>query len=72
MPKQLPKTIMADPPWEKNQKGRLGAINHYDLMSLERIMAMPVADLCAEDAHLWLWVPNGLIPEGLEVMKAWG
>ncbi len=72
MLKQPYNTVMADPPWPKNQTGRLGAINHYELMPYERIKKMPIADLCAENAHLWLWVPNGLIPEGLEVMKAWG
>lgn len=66
------KTILADPPWDINQRGNYGAINHYDLMPLERIKAMPVADLCEENAHLYLWCPNGLIPQALEVIKAWG
>ncbi len=65
-------TIVADVPWAKNQKGKLGAINHYDLMTLEDIKAMPVEKLCKKNAHLWLWAPNGLIPEALEVMNAWG
>ena len=66
------KTILADPPWDINQRGNYGAIKHYDLMSLERIKAMPVADLCGDNAHLYLWCPNGLIPQALEVIKAWG
>ena len=41
-------------------------------MPLERIMAMPVAGLCEENAHLYLWVPNGLLQDGLDVIKAWG
>lgn len=76
---ELPKfqTILGDCPWMKNQlsSGKNsygGAINHYPLMSLERIKAMPVADLAAEDAHLYLWVTNSNIDEGLEVVKAWG
>ena len=68
--------IVADPAWSKNQTskdGRYGgAIKHYPLMSLERIKAMPVADLAAEQAHLYLWVTNSNIDEGLEVIKAWG
>ena len=75
MAEKLPKkytTLLADPPWDINQKGNYGAIKHYDLMTLEDIKNMPVADLAEENAHLWLWVPNGLIPQGLEVMKAWG
>lgn len=69
------KCIVADPPWTKNQTsagGYGGALGHYDLMSLERIKNMPVADLADENAHLWLWVTNSNIDEGLEVIKAWG
>lgn len=66
------KTILADPPWDINQKGKRGAIRHYPLMPLDQIKAMPVADLSEENAHLYLWIPNGLLPEGLEVVKAWG
>ena len=65
-------TIVADPPWDINQKGKRGAIMHYPLMPLEDIKNMPVADLAEENAHLWLWIPNGLLQEGLDVMKAWG
>ena len=49
---------MADPPWDVHQKGGYGAGHHYKLMSLDRIKAMPVADLAAKNAHLWLWVTN--------------
>lgn len=65
-------TILADPPWKKNQTGVRGAANHYDLMSLERIKAMPVADLAADNSHLYMWCPNGLLEDALEVIKAWG
>lgn len=41
-------------------------------MTLEDIKALPVAAHAAENAHLYLWVPNALLPEGLAVMKAWG
>ena len=41
-------------------------------MTLEDIKALPVAAHTAENAHLYLWVPNALLPEGLAVMKAWG
>lgn len=66
------KTCLADPPWDINQKGKRGAASHYQLMSLDQIKAMPVADLCEKNAHLYLWVPNGLLQEGLSVIKAWG
>ena len=41
-------------------------------MSLDEIKALPVDDITAKDAHLYLWVPNALLPEGIEVMQAWG
>lgn len=66
------RTILADPPWSLHQKGRRGAAMHYDLMPLERIKAMPVQDLAEENAHLFLWTPNNIIPEALQVVKAWG
>ena len=65
-------TVYADPPWSRNQQGKFGAAQHYETMSLEDIKNMPVKDLAADNAHLWLWVPNGIIEDGLKVMKAWG
>ena len=61
MPTKKYSTILADPPWSINQKGKRGAVMHYQLMSLEDIKNMPVADLAEENAHLWLWIPNGLL-----------
>lgn len=68
------KTILADPPWNINQRGHSSrsAESHYKLMPLERIKAMPVEDLAEENAHLYLWIPVGLMQEGLDVIKAWG
>ena len=66
------KTILADPPFDIQQRGNYGAINHYDLMPLERIKAMPIKDLVEDSAHCWLWVANGYIRQGYEVLDAWG
>jgi N6-adenosine-specific RNA methylase IME4 len=66
------KTILADPPWDVQQKGAHGAAAHYNLMTLEQIKAMPVADLADQDAHLWLWVTNATLRAGYDVMEAWG
>ena len=41
-------------------------------MTLEDICALPIEGLAADPAHLYLWVPNALLPEGLKVMQAWG
>lgn len=70
--RRLFKTITGDPPWDVQQKGRLGAQAHYELMSLESIKAMPVGDLAAPDAHCWLWVTNATLRAGYDVMEAWG
>lgn len=66
------KTILADPPWDNQQRGAMGAGSHYDLMSLKAIKAMPVGDLAAADAHCWLWVTNASLRDGFDVLEAWG
>lgn len=66
------RTILADPPWDIQQKGTRGAQRHYPLMSLERIKAMPVSDLAAADAHCWLWCTNATLRDGYDVAEAWG
>jgi N6-adenosine-specific RNA methylase IME4 len=66
------RTILADPPWDIQQKGDRGAERHYRLMTLARIKAMPVSDLAEDDAHLWLWVTNATLREGYDVAEAWG
>lgn len=70
-------TILADPPWRfQNRTGKVapehGRLSRYGTMSLEEICEMPVAELAVEPAHLYLWVPNALLPDGLRVMEAWG
>ena len=70
-------TIYADPPWRfQNRTGKVAPehkrLNRYDTMDLEAIKAMPVSEIAASKSHLYLWVPNALLPDGLEVMKAWG
>lgn len=41
-------------------------------MSVDEIAALPVRDVSADTAHLYLWVPNALLPEGISVLRAWG
>ena len=70
-------TILADPPWQFQSKTGKVAPEHrrlsrYATMTLRQIEKLPVARLAARTAHLYLWVPNALLPEGLAVMKAWG
>lgn len=66
------RTILADPPWDIQQKGNRGAQAHYPLMGLERIKAMPVSDIAADSSHLWLWVTNATLRHGYDVAEAWG
>jgi N6-adenosine-specific RNA methylase IME4 len=70
-------TILADPPWRfSNRTGKVAPehrrLDRYSTMSLELIKDLGVGDVAARNAHLYLWVPNALLPEGLEVMSAWG
>ncbi|MDI3211778.1 MT-A70 family methyltransferase [Arthrobacter sp. AL12] len=70
-------TVLADPPWRfTNRTGKVAPehrrLDRYDTMSFDEIMALPVGETMSKNAHLYLWVPNALLPEGLEVMKAWG
>lgn len=67
--------IYADPPWDyggNNEGSYCDPSVHYPLMSTEAIKALPVKECLDVDAALYLWVPNTLIPEGMEVLKAWG
>lgn len=70
-------TIYADPPWRfQNRTGKVAPehhrLNRYPTMDFEEIKSLPVPSLAEDTAHLYLWVPNALLPEGLEVMSAWG
>ncbi len=70
-------TVLADPPWRfENRTGKMAPehkrLSRYGTMTLEEICDLPVASISAETAHLYLWVPNALLPEGLRVLSAWG
>lgn len=67
-------TILADPPWMESGGGKIkrGADRHYPLMKTHEICALPVAQLALPDSHLYLWVTNNFLQDGLDVMSAWG
>jgi len=70
-------TVLADPPWRfMNRTGKVAPehrrLDRYDTMTAKGIARLPVADIVADRAHLYLWVPNALLPEGLHVMEGWG
>ena len=70
-------TVLADPPWQFTNKTGKVAPEHkrlarYATLSFEDIRALPVATVTRDTAHLYLWCPNALLPEGIAVMQAWG
>lgn len=70
-------TVLADPPWQfSNRTGKMAPehkrLNRYATMTLADIKSLPVAEVTEDPCHLYLWVPNALLQEGLDVLKAWG
>src|SRR3954452_12910185 len=70
-------TVLADPPWRfANRTGKMAPehrrLARYETMSIDEICALPVVSHAATPSHLYLWVPNALLPWGLRVMEAWG
>ena len=70
-------TVLADPPWQfQNRTGKVAPehkrLNRYGTLTLQDIKDIPVAAACDTNAHLYLWVPNALLPEGIAVLEAWG
>src|SRR3954454_1737217 len=71
------RTILADPPWQfQNRTGKMAPehkrLSRYGTMNLQEIIELPVHLCAAERSHLYLWVPNALLEDGLRVMRAWG
>jgi N6-adenosine-specific RNA methylase IME4 len=69
--------ILADPPWQfVNRSGKIAPEHHrlsrYATMSVAEIANLPINLVAADTAHLYLWCPNALLPDGLAVIKAWG
>jgi N6-adenosine-specific RNA methylase IME4 len=70
-------TILADPPWQfANRTGKMAPehkrLNRYGTLTLEEIKRLPVAERAENQSHLYLWVPNALLKEGIDVLEAWG
>lgn len=71
------RTILVDPPWRFiNRTGKVAPehlrLNRYRTLSTDQICELPVPPMAQETAHLYLWVPNALLPDGLQVMRHWG
>lgn len=70
-------TVLADPPWQfENRTGKMAPehrrLSRYSTMQLQEIGDLPVEAIVEDTAHLYLWVPNALLAEGLQVMEHWG
>ena len=70
-------TVLADPPWQfKNRSGKMSPehkrLTRYETLTLDTIKELPVSSITEDPAHLYLWVPNALLAEGMQVMEAWG
>lgn len=70
-------TVLVDPPWQfTNRTGKVAPehrrLSRYGTLSLDEIADLPVEEVVAQTAHLYLWVPNALLPEGIRVLQAWG
>lgn len=70
-------TVLSDPPWRfTNRTGKVAPehrrLSRYQTMTADEIAALPVSEVVHEPAHLYLWVPNAMLPYGLAVMAAWG
>jgi N6-adenosine-specific RNA methylase IME4 len=67
-------TIVADPPWRYPNAAatKANANRFYSTMPIEAIKELPVAELAADNAHLYLWALNGLMEEAHQVVRAWG
>lgn len=70
-------TVLADPPWRfQNRTGKVAPehrrLDRYSTLDLAAICQLPVSDVVAKDAHLYLWVPNALLPDGMRVLESWG
>jgi N6-adenosine-specific RNA methylase IME4 len=71
------RTVLADSPWRfVNRTGKMAPehrrLSRYTTLTTDEIAALPVSRVLADTGHLYLWVPNAILPDGLEVMQAWG
>jgi N6-adenosine-specific RNA methylase IME4 len=70
-------TVLADPPWQfQNRTGKIAPehrrLSRYGTLALDQIIALPIGEITATVSHVYLWVPNAMLPQGLAVLAAWG
>jgi N6-adenosine-specific RNA methylase IME4 len=70
-------TILIDPPWRfQNRTGKMAPehrrLRRYETMSFDEIAALPLSNYANDPSHLYLWCPNALLREALDIMHTWG
>jgi N6-adenosine-specific RNA methylase IME4 len=70
-------TVLADPPWRfQNKTGKIAPehsrLRRYETLSVDDIANLAVREVVDDVAHLYLWVPNAMLPDGLRVLSEWG
>ena len=75
------RTIVADPPWQTAEgrtapssswgKPRAGRVP-YETMTQDEIAALPVGDLAADEAHIYVWTTNTYLETAYSLVRAWG
>jgi len=67
------KIIYCDPPWSYNDKNpRGGAANHYDTMSFEDLLNLPVEKIAADNSVCFMWATFPLLQNALDLLRHWG
>jgi N6-adenosine-specific RNA methylase IME4 len=70
------RVLLADPPWDYGAHAQpdyqTEQRDHYPVMTLEEICALPVADWLEDDAVAFIWVTAPIIEKSFEVVRAWG
>jgi len=73
LPNKKYEIIYADPPWKYKQNWGNGCVkHHYPTMETKEIKNLPIGNISNNNCHLYLWVTNPFLQEGLDVCKAWG
>lgn len=77
LPTNYYQTILADPPWQFTNRTGKGSPEHarlhrYATMSIDQLLMLPVDQVAARNSHLYLWVPNALLPDGIQLLQRWG
>jgi N6-adenosine-specific RNA methylase IME4 len=76
LPQKCFDLIYADPPWHfkvRSPKGEnRSAKNHYSVMTIDDICALPVNNLASDNAVLLMWVIDPMLPDAMDVINAWG